>query len=271
LTHTEILEYLDEYDEGQLSSDLYDTVDSHLKECSACRQRLQIIRAQKAALKEEELSVPDLASWASSQTWTREKDPPVSPRRFLRMNRFASIAAALILVVGLGIIGILSQHSFSNASKAAPESAEANAYTTEYALEGDSTAETFALTEETYSGTPDGTYDSLKESKILAAGESNNASPSADTSESEIPESSRAAGDDLSSPLNSVLSAEEAAPADAESSGESDADAAPMVLGARREAPRRRTGLWFAIAVLAIGITALAVWRIRKGREYRSH
>jgi len=302
--HEALFEYLDEYAEGQLPPEDAARVEAHLADCAECRRWLEMLRAQKATFdpKNDPEPVPDLAAWVAAQDWIREADAlPVAAfakgnGKALRMNRAASVAAALILVVGLGAIGVLSLHPFS-ASKAAPMAPMAmdSAAATETT---DTTAEApmlSALYAEDAPEDPEMKYALRTLADDEAAEDTEEEPPAAGmalTEEEPAPQSK----EEEPAILNSVLTTDGGTPRDMTAGAGEDEPAedlpaasdalsvetttdaepsasdalteeAPAVLGAKRDAPPRRSGLWLAVLVAVIGVATLVVWRVRKARE----
>lgn len=253
MTHEEIRSYLEEYAEGRLSGPLLDEVEAHLSECPSCRNWLRYIQAQRSALSSfPEEDAPDLSAWAAQQRWVREPAEKPSARRITRAGRFAGIAAALLLLVGLGA-GIIALRPFAASTPAAApramkESAEAadGAAADSYSRKADGPAEEEAAEMMIFSD--DSEEEPMPEGDVPASAETNEK------------RAKNAAADE---------GADEApGQQDETASGDAAPDPETPVSGGPAPAPRR-TGLYITLAILAGGIVAVVAGCVRMKKENR--
>ncbi len=302
MTHEEIQSFLDEYAEGRLPEDLRSEIREHLERCESCRNWFAFISEEKRALSDfSGQDAPDLSDWVSQQEWTRE-----TAVRRSRWNpkRLASVAAALVLIAGLGTIGILSLHPYS-ASKAAPAAARSiqTADAEEYASmdtfsdeEPPQAAESFAETDNALEMKGDMSVKTVPGSDQAAAEEPAAPEPFAEAdgaleSNGDVSAKAVSGSENAASDEGTVFSAEYRSAQDGtgsagqdpangtESAQDSEKDEGQMMKATETGDPTalrttgqdpapRRSGLLFTLVVLAVGLIAVLVWRIRKAKEY---
>lgn len=94
-----IRELMDSYISSELSVESNHDVLMHIERCEACRAELSR-REQVRSLLRDSLDVaPDVSAMSARVTAMLDREP----HRFSRVTRYASIAAALLLIAGAGI------------------------------------------------------------------------------------------------------------------------------------------------------------------------